>query len=73
MDIDDAVNHDTGQLKTDLAIEMTELTYCELSPSGTGLHCFFKGELPEERKITRKDLDIELYDNSRFITMTVTL
>ncbi|RIL96096.1 DUF927 domain-containing protein, partial [Staphylococcus equorum] len=70
LDIDDAVNHDTGQLKTDLAIEMTELTYCELSPSGTGLHCFFKGELPEERKITRKNLDIELYDNSRFITMT---
>lgn len=70
LDVDNAIDADTGQLQTDLALEMTELTYCELSPSGTGLHCFFKGELPEERKITRKDLDIELYDNSRFITMT---
>lgn len=70
LDVDNAIDADTGQLETDLALEMTELTYCELSPSGTGLHCFFKGELPEERKITRKDLDIELYDNARFITMT---
>ncbi|MDW4483694.1 DNA primase, partial [Staphylococcus saprophyticus] len=70
LDIDDAVNHDTGQLKTDLAIEMTELTYCELSPSGTGLHCFFKGVLPDNRKKKRTDLDIELYDTGRFMTVT---
>lgn len=70
LDIDDAVNPDTGQLQTDLAIEMTELTYCELSPSGTGLHCFFKGELPSERKKKRSDLDIELYSNARFMTVT---
>ncbi|MDE1710054.1 phage/plasmid primase, P4 family [Staphylococcus cohnii] len=70
LDIDDAVNHDTGQLKSDLAIEMTELTYCELSPSGTGLHCFFKGTLPDERKKKRTDLDIELYDTGRFMTVT---
>lgn len=70
LDIDDAVNPDTGQLKTDLALEMTELTYCELSPSGTGLHCFFKGELPSERKKKRSDLDIELYNNARFMTVT---
>lgn len=70
LDIDDAINPDTGQLQTDLAIEMTELTYCELSPSGTGLHCFFKGELPLERKKKRTDLDIELYNNARFMTIT---
>lgn len=70
LDIDDAINPDTGQLQTDLAIEMTELTYCELSPSGTGLHCFFKGELPSERKKKRSDLDIELYSNARFMTVT---
>ncbi|MDW3860655.1 putative DNA primase/helicase [Staphylococcus saprophyticus] len=70
LDIDDAVNTDTGQLQTDLAIEMTELTYCELSPSGTGLHCFFKGTLPDNRKKKRTDLDIELYDTGRFMTVT---
>ncbi|HEI3024299.1 TPA: DNA primase [Staphylococcus aureus] len=70
LDIDNAVNPNTGQLETELAIEMTELTYCELSPSGTGLHCFFKGKLSDERKKKRTDLDIELYDTGRFMTMT---
>ena len=30
----------------------------------------FKGELPEQRKKKRSDLDIELYDNARFMTVT---
>lgn len=70
LDIDDAVDSNTGQIQTDLALEMTELTYCELSPSGTGLHCFFKGVLPDNRKKKRTDLDIELYDSGRFMTVT---
>ncbi|MDW8553065.1 phage/plasmid primase, P4 family [Staphylococcus nepalensis] len=70
LDIDNAVDPNTHQLQTDLAFEMIDLTYCELSPSGTGLHCFFKGKLPTERKIKRSDLDIELYDSSRFMTVT---
>lgn len=70
LDIDNAVDINTHQLQTDLGFEMTELTYCELSPSGTGLHCFFKGTLPENRKSKRSDLDIELYHTSRFMTFT---
>lgn len=69
LDIDNAID-ENGQINSDLALEMTELTYCEMSPSGTGLHCFFKGELPSERKKKRSDLDIELYDNARFMTVT---
>ncbi|WP_085055670.1 phage/plasmid primase, P4 family [Staphylococcus haemolyticus] len=69
LDIDNAID-ENGQINSDLALEMTELTYCETSPSGTGLHCFFKGELPEQRKKKRSDLDIELYDNARFMTVT---
>lgn len=69
LDIDNAID-ENGQINSDLALEMTELTYCEMSPSGTGLHCFFKGELPEKRKKKRSDLDIELYDNARFMTVT---
>lgn len=49
---------------------MMRLTYCEKSPSGTGLHCFFKGKLPDNRKKKRTDLDIELYDSARFMTVT---
>lgn len=69
LDIDNAID-ETGQITSDLALYMTEITYCEKSPSGTGLHCFFKGELPSERKKKRSDLDIELYDNARFMTVT---
>lgn len=69
LDVDNAID-ENGQINSDLALEMTELTYCETSPSGTGLHCFFKGELPEKRKKKRSDLDIELYDNARFMTVT---
>lgn len=70
LDIDDAVDTNTGQLTSDLALEMINLTYCEYSPSGTGLHCFFKGQLTEERKKKRTNLNIELYDRSRFMTFT---
>ncbi|MFD8018717.1 phage/plasmid primase, P4 family [Staphylococcus warneri] len=69
LDIDNAID-ETGQITSDLALDMTEITYCEKSPSGTGLHCFLKGELPSERKKKRSDLDIELYDNARFMTVT---
>lgn len=69
LDIDNAIG-EHGQIISDLALDMTEITYCEKSPSGTGLHCFFKGQLPSERKKKRSDLDIELYDNARFMTVT---
>lgn len=69
LDIDNAVDKN-GQITSDLALNMTEITYCEKSPSGTGLHCFFKGQLPTERKKKRKDLDLELYDTARFMTVT---
>ncbi|HCZ9997923.1 TPA: DNA primase [Staphylococcus aureus] len=69
LDIDNAID-ESSQITSNLALDMTKVTYCEKSPSGTGLHCFFKGELPKERKKKRSDLDIELYDNARFMTMT---
>ncbi|CAC5918026.1 DNA primase [Staphylococcus aureus] len=69
LDIDNAID-ESSQITSNLALDMTKMTYCEKSPSGTGLHCFFKGELPKERKKKRSELDIELYDNARFMTMT---
>ena len=54
LDIDNVID-ENGQIisdlaNSDLALDMIQLTYCETSPSRTGLHCFFKGELPEQRK-----------------------
>ena len=74
LDIDNVID-ENGQIisdlaNSDLALDMIQLTYCETSPSRTGLHCFFKGELPEQRKKKRTDLDIELYNDVRFITVT---
>ncbi|EHJ08883.1 phage/plasmid primase, P4 family [Staphylococcus simiae] len=69
LDIDNAID-ENGQITSDLALDMIKITYCEKSPSGTGLHCFFKGVLPTNRKKKRSDLDIELYDHARFMTVT---
>jgi len=41
--------------------------YAELSPSGSGLRLFIRGELPEKG---RKSGSLEVYDNVRFLTIT---
>lgn len=41
--------------------------YAELSPSGTGLRLFIRGKLPDTG---RKAGSLEVYDNSRFLTIT---
>jgi putative DNA primase/helicase len=42
-------------------------SYSELSPSGRGLHIIVKAKLPGKGR--RRD-DVEIYDDSRFFTMT---
>lgn len=42
-------------------------SYAEVSPSGTGVKVFFRGEVPGER---RRKGQIEMYDRARFFTMT---
>lgn len=41
--------------------------YCEYSPSSTGLRIFLRGKLPAEG---RKKHNLEIYDTSRFLTVT---
>lgn len=41
-------------------------SYAELSPSGNGLHIIIKGSIPNGRKRS----NIEIYSDSRFMTMT---
>ncbi|MGB3714783.1 MAG: hypothetical protein WA996_10175 [Candidatus Promineifilaceae bacterium] len=67
VDLDNCVDSD-GQIEPWAADIVKHLnTYCELSPSGTGLHLFLYGELPPRG---RKKGDIEMYDCGRFITLT---
>ena len=44
-------------------------TYCEVSPSGDGLHLFFKGPKPAGADRCRKG-PVEMYDHDRFFTVT---
>ena len=44
-------------------------TYTEISPSGTGLHLFYKGTL-ENKGNKNSETGVEMYAHSRFFTMT---
>ena len=46
-----------------------QATYAEFSPSGTGVHLFFKGSLPAGG-CKNSTAGVELYDNARYFTMT---
>jgi primase-polymerase (primpol)-like protein len=43
-------------------------SYCELSVSGTGMHIFVRGELPDGRG--RRRGRVELYDRARYFTVS---
>ena len=51
------------------AILAKQATYAEFSPSGTGVHLFFKGSLPAGG-CKNSTAGVELYDNARYFTMT---
>lgn len=73
-----------GVLRPDLDPEVLALveaclasTYCEFSPSGTGLHALFIGKLPEGaahnrrwRANTPEEYGVEVYDRARYATVT---
>lgn len=69
VDIDHCV--DGGEL-TSFAREMVETlqSYTEISPSGTGIHILCKGFLPEREGNRDSMLGLEMYDNSRYFTVT---
>jgi len=46
-------------------------TYMEISPSGTGLHIFLRGEMPGNGSKNSKS-GVEMYAHSRYFTMTGT-
>ena len=46
---------------------MTDETYMEVSQSGTGIHCIFKGEIPGNR---RRKGNYEMYESGRFFALT---
>ncbi|QFF98781.1 DNA primase [Psychrobacillus glaciei] len=55
-----------------LAQEITDLSYAELSPSGSGIHIWLKGFYHDKEKFKNKNtkLGYEIYSNERFMTFT---
>lgn len=70
VDIDHCRNPETGELN-EIATAILERisTYTEISPSGTGLHIFVKGKMPENGNKNSRN-GVEMYAHSRYFTMT---
>lgn len=66
IDIDHCID-ENGKI-SDMAKEIIESvnSYTELSPSGTGIHILAYGSIPESKKLPH----IEVYDKTRYITLT---
>ena len=75
IDLDDCRDPETGKIKG-WAEDIIDLvaTYTEVSPSGTGVKLFIRGELPErfDKEYGRPDGDgeVEIYATGRFFTVT---
>ena len=71
IDIDHCIDPTTGALNeiATAILEKLPPTYIELSPSGTGLHIFLRGTMPEKGNKNEKT-GVEMYAHSRFFTMT---
>ncbi|WP_241959743.1 DUF927 domain-containing protein [Mammaliicoccus vitulinus] len=71
LDLDDIhIDKETYKPMTDIAKEVMQKTWWEVSPSGTGIHAYFKGTLPDEVMKKNKSEHLELYSHSRFMTFT---
>ncbi|MFE4857371.1 DNA primase [Streptomyces sp. NPDC056670] len=51
-------------------VEGLPATYVEVSPSGTGLHCWGYGCVGRGRKLRQGEKAVEVYDRGRYITVT---
>src|SRR6266849_5518182 len=68
IDIDHCVDPFTGEPNDDARAIIASLnSYCEISPSGTGIRILVYGVLPPGR---RKKGPVEVYDSGRYMTLT---
>ncbi len=72
IDLDHVLNPKTGEVDPEVDRIIRELnSYTEVSPSGTGLHIYVYGDLPENgRKTSLKNGAVEMYKVGRYFTVT---
>lgn len=61
-----------GEPLTDIAEKICDETFVEISPSGTGAHAYFIGDMPEDfkKKYSDNEGELEIYNDGRFFTFT---
>lgn len=70
VDIDHCYNPETGEFnEIATAILAKQPTYAEFSPSGDGVHLYFKGEQPSGSS-KNSDNGVEMYNAGRYFTVT---
>ncbi len=73
IDLDHCINPETGKIDEEAyrIVDMLD-SYAEVSPSGTGIHILIKGDMPFTGRQGSRDADlqIEMYSEFRFITIT---
>ncbi|HRS66798.1 MAG TPA: DNA primase, partial [Spirochaetia bacterium] len=70
VDVDHCYDPETKTFnETAKAIIARQPTYMEFSPSGTGIHLFFKGAMPGTGNKNTKT-GVEMYEHTRYFTMT---
>ena len=71
IDADHCRDKETGEINQAVKDELLKLgTYCEISPSGTGIHAIVKGKLPGDGLGPKKGRLFEMYDKGRYFTFT---
>ncbi len=76
IDIDHCINPGTGEINAEaLEIVKTMDSYTEYSPSGTGLHIIYKGNVRSNWKRKKVNalgdgVDLEMYQTGRYFTVT---
>ena len=76
IDLDHVINADTGEINRQaLDVISTMDSYTEISPSGTGIHIIYKGEIHKGWKCKKNSglgngSDIEMYQQGRYFTVT---
>ena len=70
IDVDHCYDMKTGNFnETAAAILNRQKTYAEFSPSGTGIHVWFKGTKPSAAS-RNAETGVEMYDHGRYFTVT---
>jgi hypothetical protein len=61
-----------GNITVSFISDLCTVTYCEYSPSGTGIRAFMRGSLPSRKDTTPKDgkFAVEVFGDSGFVTAT---